>query len=219
MGAGVIDGDGHRRRGGDVACGVAGSRGHRVGAVVGGGGVHTQCVGRGPVLSGERSAVHQELHPGHPDIVAGGGAQGHGALDCPRRRRGEAHRGHRDVGVGDGDGQRRCGGGVACGVASSRVQLIGAVGERGGVPRHAVGRFGDLGGERSVVHQELHPGHPDIVGGGGAQGHVARHPRVLGGSGEAHRGVRVIDGDGHRLEVVTLPAASRARAAACRCRW
>ena len=83
-------------------------------------------------------AVHQELHPGHPDIVGGGGAQGHRA----RHGRavggsGEAHRGCRDVRIVDGDGPRR-GGGVAGGVAGSCGQRVGAVGDRGGVPRHAL---------------------------------------------------------------------------------
>ena len=91
------------------------------------------------------------------------------------------------AGVIDGDGHRRRGGDVAGGVAGYCGQRVGAVGDRGGVPRHAVGRGGVLGAQVGAVHLELHPGHPDIVGGGGGQGHRARHGRAVGGRGEAHR--------------------------------
>ena len=91
-------------------------------------------------------------------------------------------------GVGDGDGhssprwwccRRRRG---LCG------QRVAAVGHGGGVPRHAVGRGGVLGAQMVPSSSELHPDHPDIVGGVGADGHRARHGRAGGGSGEAHRG-------------------------------
>ena len=48
--------------------------------------------------------------------------------------------------------------------------------------------------QHGAVHQELHPGHPDIVGGGGGKGHRARHGRAVGGSGQAHRGCLGIPG-------------------------
>ena len=97
---------------------------------------------------------------------------------------------------------------------ATAVMRVAAVAHRGGVPRQAVGRGGVLGAQIDAVHLELHPSHPDIVGGGGAQGHRARHGRARGGP------VRLTVGAVVSLstvtltaaEVVVLPAASRARA-------
>ena len=88
--------------------------------------------------------------------------------------------------------------------AASRARAVSvwlAVGGRGGVPRHAVGRAGVLGEQRSAVRKNCTPADADVVGGGGGEGDGARHGRAVGGSGDAHRGcrdVRVVDGDGHR---------------------
>ena len=95
-----------------------------------------------------------------PDTVAIGGS-------------GDAHRGCRDIRVGDGDVTDAE---VAVLPAASRAlrSARGCRFGRGGVPRHAVGRAGVLGAQQDAVHRELHPGHPDIVGGGGGDGDRAR---------------------------------------------
>ena len=74
-----------------------------------------------------------------------------------------------------------------------------------------------------AVQLELHPGHPDIVGGGGGQGHRARHGRAGGGPVRLTVGAvvsGVVDGDGHRRRGggVAGGVAGYVRSA-CGCRW
>ena len=56
--------------------------------------------------------------------------------------------------------------------AASRATAVSVWGAAaGGVPRHAVGRRQVyLVAQQVAVQQELHQGHPDIVGGGGGDG-------------------------------------------------
>ena len=104
---------------------------------------HDDAVGRGGVLGGQRIVVQQELHPGHADIVGGGGGEGHRARDGPGGRCGDGRRGWGGIAAGGGRGleggdlhdpgggaAQRCGGAVGAGGGDDPV--FGDVGVGGG---------------------------------------------------------------------------------------
>src|SRR6266699_3475630 len=149
-------------------------------------------------LESGRVVVRAELHPGDPDVVGGGGADG----ERPRHggavgRGADADRRRGRVGVGDGDADGGRGGPVAGGVAGGGGQRVRAVGDSRGVPGDRVGRGRVLGAEAGAFQEELHPGDPNVVGGGGADGERPRHGGAVGRGADAdRRRGRVGGGDG-----------------------
>ena len=166
-------------------------------------------IGRRAHRCAERRAVEQELHAGHADVVGRGRTDdectAHGGAG---RRSHESNRWRRRV-IHDRHADRDAGRDMAGRVSRHGRNRVRAVDRACGGPLRLVGSIGIGRAQRRAIQQELHAGHPDVVGGRRGNRDRAVHRRSRRRTRERHSrcGQVIEDSDSHRLGCRLAPGA------------